>query len=1762
MVRQPKKLTDCPENLRESIDWLIQVKHGNGEHGLKSLAEALQKLIGEAIKDARESLNERQDQLSCSKSSGYPHCQSLDAQIDQAKESLKSEKSNGKSKNESQLVKLENDLNKLKSEKEKHYNDVHYLTEDARYAQLKDIADRQTTLKVLQKDLEAFIGKQEVKDANEIPATKILEKLTEGAETFLGFNSDSKGYDGSGIVYADLDRLCDGVMAFLHGVLESVKEDDAVTKYDGYIVPENQRLDQLLKTLKSSIGEGSDAFGKQVTAVGDWLGRYEGEVKDYNKQVIKAIDDFNKEFEKHDYNNLMKHNIGYQHEQWRKEVETYAQHVRNAKGALNDVDSNLQIKLESPIGKIESALEVLQKSSENEELAERINKVDKELVKQAIKVEKEIMKQCLKVGEKLYDGVQGIFKSVRALTECKTSYFGGIKSALDEARNLVDKVDGEYKGEIVGKFDAIKHKVIEVHDKLFTKKAQLLQLVGSAKQHFVAIQNGVGTESLGNSIYHHWDLLKKQMIKFIGELYDEAGRDGKPNHLGTIKQGVVNFAKGFSEGKLNENVLKTWVTEIMDKKPMSGMIDFWLQMYVKEVGNKGHFRDPLLPEEQKLTSVKDAIQSALPGYIEGVIQEAASAAELQSATVGNSVDKFGRFAQNIEKEFMVPNVESTVETIEMAVGLTPKTTSNEHLKSAITYVLNCVALSAKKLAEQLQRFAAESTIHRIDNAIKCVEKIGEEFQESRGDHGQHITDALVKVTSNIDSLGTFLGKTLDRDGSIQKKLKDIQTEVIDKLDNLQKAKDNDGNNDGEIIKKRNETDVLMEKLKYKIRDMLIDVTEAVSQADETISHAINDVQHALSEADNNNKKAVESLRNNLIHGVRRTFQELTSQARKLFARQKQADLKALQTIVEEQKEKLQEIIKMNVNSSLKGFLAKLQNKFINPLKVFVPKLVASGKQKKEKDFHHLAEKLNNCFSYFIQQLKMQEDYKVLHFIFKPSRDALTDLLTDLYGTNHFDHKFTDNLTSLENTLNDFAPKKFHAPDSILLDALKAGMIKFTTELSHAYVNKYSGRILNNVFEPQKPGATPPTEQVLSTEGRNCAKVCLTILERVSLDLSKLRVECNKSGGNWKNSHIRLYDWDTIKKTKSVNELGTYLEKHGFRVPEDENNQNGELDKDVKGDKIRDLLVNESSTKHVYRVDDRATDEGPLRKIHKHLHEYYKLTHHEHIPSPKSPSNICHMLQWLTGLQWNPMFGKVCDHAKELFDKPDDQKDEPYDKIDTRKLTLSATTRITWKDIKETLDKVCYHSEKMLINILGHGHPDGRFACDFNTNPDKFSYPNSPGACFDMLVDILNRVFYQLRFLCSQCHNGPKSGGWADCWYGRGIGGSAWSCNSNQCPNQIGNQPCNQKCDQTGSQHANCGVKSPLQSFLEDGLPGFLPHQFSTPGCKLTCTVRDHTGKSCLTPMGFADIGVAASHTKTGWQLFGALYRFCGLGSELHKLCSQLNCVLRRAPQTLGDMFGFYYNFLANWNGRIEHRKTAFNDAVKKANFWNDETMLEITSMFGSGNHSSHTSKDNTNYLTGDLFSLVECKDAALPCGPFMQSINVDILTTFSSKRADNYLSWVTHITETFFGLLYDLYESCKKCDKPGIRCCDKSCAENCAVRYTDEDGKPKSPSVSDKHTIYCHSIVKCPDMYPTLYKRIHLGDTRTILHYTPRPLVPLFALPAARLSRPPRHPEDPLPPALALIAPHHRPVATRSGACQPTWKDEILLTVIIPSRVI
>ncbi|GBE59476.1 hypothetical protein, conserved [Babesia ovata] len=1718
MAPQFKKLTDCPENLRESIDWLIQVKHGNGEHGLKSLAEALQKLIGEAIKDARESLNERQDKLSCSKSSGYPHCQSLDAQIDQAKESLKSEKSNGKSKNESQLVKLENDLNKLKSEKEKHYNDVHYLTEDAREKALKDVTERQASLNTLKESLNKFTDKNSCET--------LLTNLTEGLEKFLGFNSDSKGYDGSGIVYADLDRLCDGVMAFLHGVLESVKEDDAVTKYDGYIVPENQRLDQLLKTLKSSIGQGSDAFGKQVTAVGDWLGSYENKYWSMTYNVTNELNEVSKNIysvHKSNVDRIKGNTLVKQLEAWNSTIDNISSEIGDAGKSIAKLDPVLRDKLRNEIKPINKVLEHLKKVSADVIFRGQVLKVDETLVNQKSIMLNKINEDSERLQKKLDKEFTCIGKKLNELNLNKEDQFGRIKSAIRFIKNHMEDFEGSYESKITQKFYDIQFDVSAVYDALQHKKNGLELLVQQAEGHFKEIKNKVGNESaLPGFLYGDWELLKIKMRGLVGDLNGTSAGDllaGGVLKVGVfdkIEGGIKEYAAKFKEAGKDDNsgfkgVLVDWLTHILMSKPV-------MEKLGEYVASKKDANVEAIIEggAGKLPDVAKQIVGALDPEITiavGKFQSTIQLSQPESTEIEKHVDAVQqvceKFAEEIQKK-----LESLVSKIFRAIKdapqwkISPSSGKKQlDLMSAVRLALHQLIGASRQAGNEVLSFSGEDdgdgrNGYKLGAKLKQtrakVGEISQEFNEAQGVPlssdviGPKITAALAEVKSKLTKLYKFLVDTTGEE-SIFKKLKDIQEKTIADLGKISK------DNGGTIDTKRKEAEKKMESLKDELNGCIEDIERNVEASEEELSKNIEELQTTLRASYMAASDAVDNLKTTLRERTESAFSTVTTDIQVCFARGHQADLVALGELVIVKQKTIDDIIRKDKSQGVKGLLKWMYNKEgkeLEGLKTDVSQPTKS--EDLSKAFRQLSSKFKLYVDVILQYIEHQVSSPDKSSMKEGEASKVHDMHLNLshliehlmhnykpHPQNNtgkriytFDYDFIILREKLQQKINALSPSTFHGfHNPLLLDALRSGMDKFTAELSHAYVNKYSG--CNPVVEWEDSKSSDK----LTTEGRNCAKVCLTILETLFYDFESLS---------------KLFPSKGADNINSGNNIGNFFSDRGYKVATKAGVQDGELDNSAKtgGTKInelRDSVIIDASGKTV--LGKQRTEglklHGFINEICRDLVSYYRVCQY-YIPSkPRAPSTVNEMLHWLAGLYYTPMYDKLGTRLAEFF-----EKSEENNKTDRKPIEAAVPARrsgrmlrdLTFKELSNLFNNITIRPYHILVAVLGNGHAGGRYACDFLTNPDDLFYPSDADQCLDMLVEICLRLNEQIVFVFKQCHNGAERGGWRECRYGRDVGGSSWRCNTMQCANLdcklSGNQSATQNANQTCDQHPKCGFKSPLQSFLEDGLQGFLPHQFTSPGCKLECSVANHRGIPCKTPMGFKDISQTASRTGTGQCIKDVLDPFCGTREcSLSLICSYFVYLLRRPPQTLGDMFAFYYNILDHWcddhSKQKEHRRKAFDDAVKKANFWNDETKLDITKILGSKMHSSD------NHPKGDMFSLLSCdpKDApSLPCGQYLQSMSDDTRLLYSKYYADNYLSWIVYITETFYDLLKKLYiECCRKCNTQGTRCYDKTCVESCNVKTIYESNDSSKQLTVQKHSEDCISIVQCSDMHPTLY---------------------------------------------------------------------------------
>ncbi|GBE62888.1 hypothetical protein, conserved [Babesia ovata] len=708
--------------------------------------------------------------------------------------------------------------------------------------------------------------------------------------------------------------------------------------------------------------------------------------------------------------------------------------------------------------------------------------------------------------------------------------------------------------------------------------------------------------------------------------------------------------------------------------------------------------------------------------------------------------------------------------------------------------------------------------------------------------------------------------------------------------------------------------------------------------------------------------------------------------------------------------------------------------------------------------------------------------------------SLNALLEYIRTEDTFDHRLHALLRSLTDALSHLRPESFARPSSPVLDGLAEGLTKFAAEFTCAYVSTYAGaQFTADLVENETLTETVRSQGTKSVTVRNvtkltpygamCAKVFLTTLPTLCDAFTRLAEQCGK-GGKWRDLSIN-----------SSSELGTFLQRSGYKVSTSPFDQDGELRDECNG---RDVYV--LVTQNIKETHDNEHLKKCLSLTHAcnllqllkclctHLTEYYRTCHLKVHPSPRPPCSIYEMLTWCCGLTYNAVYlGLNSEALPSLFEAPDrkDSADSGVSLTDLGSLALKAHPQsITPASLTDALTEVCHKSHTVLTTLLGFGHAGGIYAVDFNTNPGGLLYPGDADDLMCLFYDVLKRLHHQLHFLYRRCLYNTRHGGWLDCWYGQGVGGSSWKCNTMQCANQMCDQQCNQThnqiCNQRCDQHPKCGVKSPLQSFLEDGLVGFLPHAVTPMDTCVRCPGCDTTspGLPCKTPMGLSNITRLASRASQGRSIMDVLGAFCGgASSPLTRLCSSLTCLFTRPPRTPDELFAFFYQFICDWRSSGEHRKAAFEDAVGAASFWQRGVTLDVSTIFGTSDHGIAT---NMPHLTGDLFSLVQCNGTPLspashPCGPYLKPLGHDVSAYFAKEHARLYLSWVVYLTETFYDILCSLLQDCERtCADATSTCHARSCADCTAKRL------PMAPS--SNHTADCPSIVDCDSTTPTLFR--------------------------------------------------------------------------------
>ncbi|CDR71957.1 hypothetical protein, conserved [Babesia bigemina] len=1034
---------------------------------------------------------------------------------------------------------------------------------------------------------------------------------------------------------------------------------------------------------------------------------------------------------------------------------------------------------------------------------------------------------------------------------------------------------------------------------------------------------------------------------------------------------------------------------------------------------------------------------------------------------------------------------------------------------AIKSAIRSIQTDVKKALDEAPQighllYTSNNLTSKFDAFIHAIQQLaqnGAPHSQNKNSVSHYLAD-LDQMIVTADEEGYTL--TADYSSDLNLSIKRL-AKIYDKLKDLQKniaavTKSTDAGEIDEIISHLQGLPALVDKAtlqtKQNIYDLYNNLVDKISfmrqsfeLADNAMTNAISSLQQTFNSVRENAKSGVENLRNYLIDLAVKSFSTLTTEVRMLFAERHKADLKALKISVESQIPVVIEILHYDKRNGLKGLMKRMNNH-----ETTFQKMSTLFQQRSVDDFKHMALQFKMLVGSYLEYTEEQamtpgkspqptdQSEKVRHL-----KDAVDSLLHYLKQNGHltrqymFDHHFDDLLTSLNSLVTSLSPS-FTSP-SPLLGPLKTGLSKFAEQLGHAYVNRYSGRKMGKLLEVkpssenQKPAKTQLSDTStdnydLTPEGRNCAKVCLTIVEMVSEDLKYLREQCETK-------------W-APKKIYSGSSLGSFLTKCGYRVAIKDTDQNGELQckSSMKGEQVHERLMtkkysSDSEIKHLKECESNKDQEtGKPKKssnfhifdlincLHHHLETYYSINHMATFASKKQPCSVYEMLCWMSGLPHNNVyFDLTTDGFDALFDKREKKEDDSieFEYITVEDKTPNSLTAyplmIRRGDITNAIVHLTSYAPTVLTTILGTGDEFTTYAVDFRTNHLKFSYPSRAEDCLHTLLDILRRIFPPLKFLHSQCDTLTSEHGWYRCKYGKDV------------------QSAKLPCTKHSKTETECQPRSPLMSFLGDCLPGHLPHQLTSVGCKAECKScpKATPGQPCLTPLGFR--GFSGS-TKLGKELGNVLTKFFSNG-----IATPLLSFVPKPPSSLPEHFGFALYLVKGWGeGSTRTGKNGTQGYVEEAmksqsiKLYSDTTPLTdaLRTAYGDA-RGSHQDKDHLP-LYADLASLSMVKSCVdkvnhVYCAPYLSSVCGDSYGYFAKKHSDHYLSWAIYLPWTFWDLLNNLYNAfCSiNCQDWGCRGCLRG--DKCKKGQHGVVDKDKPSAICQ-----CPSIVDCKGVAPTLYQ--------------------------------------------------------------------------------
>ncbi|GBE59992.1 hypothetical protein, conserved [Babesia ovata] len=1463
-------------------------------------------------------------------------------------------------------------------------------------------------------------------------------------------------------------------MAFLHGVIKNVHDKQP------YKVGKDYLNENVVKLVEPYLCSGHEGFKRVIGQVAQGVGRYNRDVEGSNERVkrpIEKLQGFVKEGSEFDNSvkNLPYANVTEEHvkrtvklvAECRENARLYVSGTQLARQEINDLNRELNVKINNAYDVIYYQYDRLVKVSRQEksDLDEATKRVREVLEAAGDNLKSQISSNIKSLVADLKKLVDAIKTKLDSIKENLEKYVAALDKWITAALAVIQAAEDRITEDILPKVSKGKEyaqtPIGEAAKDLQTKGENLLSAYETSFNGLDGLKRGIeGAVRDVEQVYEKKLLsLKKGVIEGVNKALED-GEHGLTKLDDHVKGGLIN---------LRDRLIKQAIDGFVEQLERTNYESSAASLFIRGGGATGSFSQ--LPDTKLkswIDKVKEDLEQSvihipvhyrngedklkhLMGVLDGIKKEIKILVDTQlkptSFFGAIGTDIHGKITKVIEGNQKNMNLETLMKDYyaKTKKDPTPDGRNVGQLRGLIMTIKAPFKKDGFSEDEAFEKFDAQKM-----DGYKFEKVIGETGQGAQPKYDAAVkkVNKALKAFVDTNCVDTPSGTTANVNEK-KKELSGFVETITTELKNIAWLVDNDASDEKPSDVKNHEQGGIRQRLQKLKADIGKD--DGTSRDDKKLQ-GIRNKLHDLKEkdlaavigmadafagqADTFCGTTVENLNNSVDSQVHTAIDALTAQARKRYVATIQDILMAFADKVEKELKTLPQDINHDLTVGYKGFMKTLEDGSKEPSKrdsESINRLTDLVSLMSSPSFDKKAAFIGMCSAYQlffrpiteyllgeIVRVNAEENKKnqkpsaketlytnKLHAVF----NALSKLVDNIKHNHGYDYKVPGLCEKLRDSIVSLKPYSFAMLTSPILDVIVSGVDMLEKELSKVYISAYSG----NTYDSKDENAY--------------AKICLSIISIVNADLAHLNKMCETDACKFS----RICELNDGKE----NPLGTFLTRFGYSVPKgDGSGQDGELRCSggmIGGHILQKLNVSIDGAKAITHLTTCSSPKNPREHIcvmdivqcfATHLTEFSQVGHIAAFTANKHPCNVYEMLGWLGGLPNNRVYEQLKSHIKTTLDKPEKYKRKDFSEIPEHILGLKGYPyNVSYRRIIIAIRDITYNSHTLLTTIAGHGDAECGYACDYSNNSLNLHYPTSGADCLDMLLDILRRLHYVLKFLHNRCGVAAKHSGWRDCMYGKDIPTTKAHCNE-QPTNQPNCQPrCQANCH--ANTKPNCQPTSPLMNYLSDSLPGHLPHQLITVGCKpkcTTCPTTSRLGMPCLTPLGFR--GFSGS-TKTGENLYDSIEIFFNIRN-----LTALFALAPRPPSTLPEHFGFALSLAMGLNATqlkksddIKTLQDAFAESATRLSI----TLYErpgdltdaLTAAYGSPS-APHSSCDGSH-----LMHLTESQTCSnnIYSAPYLQSLCQDYTYYLANKHTGAYLSWVVYLPWDFFTFLGNLYNA-------------------------------------------------------------------------------------------------------------------------------------------